>query len=97
MCSSIAWTTPRDYRFISIEADGTATWGQPTIMRQQPEGFAHSVTFRKTDGTTTSTTGHFYEYGDMPGGFMLVPEPPSGTVEAVLTGSHVGTTLRKAL
>jgi len=92
-----AWTEPRNYRFISVEADGTASWGQPTIMRQQPEGTLHDVTFRAEDGTSTTAIGHFYEYGDLPGGFMLVPEPPSGTIETVLVGSRVGTTLRGAL
>lgn len=89
---------PQNYRFLSVEADGTASWGQETILRTQPFGTEHTVTYKAANGATLGTvTGYFYEYGDLPGGFMLVPAPPSGTVSTVIAGTMVGTTVKHAL
>ncbi len=89
-----AWTAPRQYRFLNIEPDGTATWGQETILRERPLTNEHTVTHRAANGAIIATaTGYWYEYGDLPGGFLLVPAPPAGSVSTTIAGSAVATTL----
>ncbi len=90
-----AWTEPRQYRFLNIEADGSATWGQETILRERPLTDEHTVTHRAANGSIIATaTGYYYAYGDLPGGFLLVPVPPAGTVSTTVAGSAVRATVR---
>ncbi len=66
---------PQQYRFVSVEADGSLTWGSTTTLRSRPSGELHTVSYLAADGRTLATaTGHYYGYDHLPGGYLLVPE-----------------------
>jgi hypothetical protein len=71
--------TATKYRYVEVGADGSLAWGQEIELTEPPVGELHTLRYEGTDGRAlTSATGHFYRYGDLPGGYLLVPEGPSG-------------------
>ena len=90
------WTEPRAYRFLSVKPDGSVAWGQSTLMRQEPRGREHAVTYYAANGAPLATvTGHFYEYGDLAGGFMLVPEAPPAMVRTTIASFPFTSTIAR--
>lgn len=69
-------TTPRAYRFVEIDESGKAKWGRSTFAEHPPLSDPHTVTFEAPDGATHTMTGHWYPYGDLGGGLLVVPEAP---------------------
>ncbi len=64
------------YRFVSIDVDGSMTWGDDVVLQSPPFSDPHAVTFDGPDGKPVATVvGNYYPYVDIPGGYMLVPEP----------------------
>jgi hypothetical protein len=75
------------YRFVSVGMDGKLTWGDDITLPEPPLGEPHTVTYVAADGTVLdSATGQYYPYNDLPGGYMLVPEP---SVVAGITAIHL--------
>ncbi len=69
-------TTPRSYRFVQIDESGTAKWGRSTFAEFPPLSDPRTVTFEGPDGAAHTMTGHWYPYGDLGGGLLVVPESP---------------------
>ncbi len=68
--------TTTKYRFVSVGMDGKLTWGDDITLSEPPLGDPHTVTYVDADGKVVdSATGQYYPYNDLPGGYMLVPEP----------------------
>jgi hypothetical protein len=84
-----AFASPRPYRFVSVGADGSASWGDALTLAQQPFGEAHQVEFQTAAGQTSTVTGAYYAYDHLPGGYMLVPELPAGATNVRITGPSV--------
>jgi hypothetical protein len=79
------------YRFVSVGMDGKLTWGEDVTLPEPPLGEPHTVTYVGPDGTVLdSATGQYYPYNDIPGGYMLVPEPVSGVSALHLVGMPGG-------
>ncbi len=75
---------PIRWRFVQVGRDGKLTWGRTTISREvplaekhtiSPDALTYTITVEAADGTTQSVTGHYYPYADMPGGYLMVPDP----------------------
>jgi hypothetical protein len=77
---------PQKYRFLSVGRDGKLSWGRSLTLSAAPLAEPHVVTYLRDDGKTATVTGMYYEYGDLPGGYLLVPEPPLGLVSAHVAG-----------
>lgn len=74
---SIAKDAPTRYRFVDIGMDGRLSWGDSVTLNEPPLAEPHTVSYLGADGTTVgTTTGFYYPYNDLPGGYMLVPELP---------------------
>ena len=79
--------TPQPYRFVTVESDGSLTWGSNITLRSQPAGELHTVSYLAPNGTTLLTaTGHYYAYDHLPGGYLLVPEGPPAFSKLSVTG-----------
>jgi hypothetical protein len=69
--------TPTRYRFVEVKPDGGLAWGSTVDLDSEPESGLTSVSFDHADGTIETVRGHYYPYGELNGGYMLVPEPKS--------------------
>ena len=79
------------YRFVSVGMDGKLTWGDDITLAEPPIGEAHTVTYLGADGKVIDTaTGQYYPYNDLPGGYMLVPDPVVSISELHLVGMPAG-------
>lgn len=88
--------TPQPYRFVTIDGSGNAKWGQPTRLNDEPMTAKHTVTLLDQSGAIVgSATGAYWQYDHLPGGFMLVPEPPSGVTSVKIAGPNVNVQLAK--
>ena len=67
--------TPTRYRFVDVKPDGSLAWGTTVDLDSEPESGLTSVSFDHADGTIETVRGHYYPYGELNGGYMLVPEP----------------------
>lgn len=75
---------PTRFRMVSVAADGALSWGDVIEPVEPPVGELTTVRFVSEDGATTTTaTGHYYGFSDLPGGFLLVPEEPSAEWRAL--------------
>lgn len=87
-------SAPIRYRFVNVGRDGKLTWGRSTITRNPPLSDPQTITFEAADGTKQTLTGHWYPYGEMAGGYMVVPEP---TIPAVRMTIDTMPTIDKVL
>jgi hypothetical protein len=88
----MSFTGGRTYRFVHVAVDGKLTWGKTVKVTSAIAGEEIAVTVRAEDGTETAVKGHYYPYGDLPGGYLLVPEPVTSkpaklTLERPLLGA----------
>jgi len=83
-------SAPQKYRFVSVRKDGTLAWGNSLTLAAPPLAEPHTITFTAEDGTITKVTGMYYPYADLPGGYMLVPEPTTRVVRANVSGISSG-------
>ena len=88
----MSFTGPRVHRFVHVAADGALTWGKTVTVTSNVAGEEVPATIRAEDGSETAVTGHYYPYGDLPGGFMIVPEPRARPTKLVLAHPLLGTT-----
>ncbi len=63
------------YRFVDVQPDGSLAWGSTVDLESEPESGLTSVSFDHEDGSIETVRGHYYPYGELSGGYMLVPEP----------------------
>lgn len=83
----VPFDAPRNYRFVEVAGDGKLTWGDAIELREPPLAEPHTVRYVDAAGQVLETaTGAYYPYGDLPGGYMLVPEGPIGAVTVAVTG-----------
>lgn len=82
--ATVFWDTPRPYRQIYVLPDGTTSLGDRFEARSAPMGEEKTVTITLSDGSKKTVTGNYYEYDHLPGGYVLVPEPPKPIVKAKL-------------
>lgn len=68
-------TAPTKYRFVNVGAGATLSWGESMTLTDQPFGAPRDVVFDLGGGKTQTVTGYYYPYGDLDGGYLLVPEP----------------------
>ena len=66
---------PTRYRFVDVKPDGSLAWGSTVDLEDEPESGLTSVSFDHADGTIETVRGHYYPYGELNGGYILVPEP----------------------
>jgi hypothetical protein len=85
-------TGARTYRFVHVGIDGKLTWGKTVKITSPIAGEEISATVRAEDGTETAVTGHYYPYGDLPGGYLLVPEPAARPSKLTLERPLLGKT-----
>jgi hypothetical protein len=70
-----AQSASRTYRFVSVNEDGTLEWGDTVTLDHELHSEPHDVRFLGARGELLQrAVGHYYPYGDVPGGYMLVPE-----------------------
>ncbi len=86
---------PTRWRFVHIGRDGKLSWGRSTSTSNVPMGETHTVTIENADGTKQTVTGHYYAFADMPGGYMIVPDP--ALPPAKLTVAGFPTTVERVL
>ncbi|MEO7091978.1 MAG: M66 family metalloprotease [Polyangiales bacterium] len=84
--------SPRTYRFVHVGVDGKLTWGKTVKITSTIAGDEIAATVRADDGTETAVTGHYYPYGDLPGGYLLVPEPAARPSKLTLERPLLGKT-----
>ncbi|GAC1351032.1 MAG: hypothetical protein NVSMB1_00200 [Polyangiales bacterium] len=89
---------PTRYRAVHVNAAGELKWqGDSFDITHALFGESHSVTYQRADGSTFTTTGHFYTYGggEVQGGDLLVPVSStpfvSMTVKDLLTAGSIKT------
>ena len=58
-----------------MKPDGSLAWGSTVDLEDEPESGLTSVSFDHADGTIETVRGHYYPYGELNGGYILVPEP----------------------
>ncbi len=89
--STMSHTTPVTYRFVRVAGDGSMTWGRTVTTRTTVAGEPVSLSVRDASGAETKAVAHYYPYGDLPGGFMVVPigatVPVRLTLDRPLLGS----------
>ena len=74
---SVSKSAPTKYRFVDVGMDGKLAWGDSLTLNEPPLAEPHTVSYLGADGSTVeTTTGFYYPYEDLPGGYMLVPELP---------------------
>jgi hypothetical protein len=80
--------TPTHYRWVTVEPDGSLSWGTELTLKTPPEGEPHTVYLRDATGAVIdSVTGRYYPYGgDLPGGYMLVPVTGADFSSIQITG-----------
>jgi len=71
-------TAPVTYRFVDVGTDGITGMGETITLSRPPTSHPRTVAFVGDSETELSrATGYYYPYADLPGGYMLVPEPPA--------------------
>jgi hypothetical protein len=84
---SIAKDAPKKFRFVDVGMDGKLTWGDSITLDEPPMSDPHTVSYLGADGSTVeTTTGFYYPYDDLPGGYMLVPELPTSAKGIAISG-----------
>jgi hypothetical protein len=74
---SVAKDATFKYRFVNVGMDGKLEWGDSITLSEPPLAEPHTISYLGDDGSTVeTTTGFYYPYNDLPGGYMLVPELP---------------------
>jgi hypothetical protein len=69
----------RSYRSYSIDADGRLALGRTFEIRMPLRGESRTVELLDQNGNVRRRVeGHFYPHSDLPGGFVLGPEPGPG-------------------
>jgi hypothetical protein len=92
-----AFATPQPFHIVSVAADGTLAWGAALTLRARPWGDEHPVEFQRADGSVLATgIAHYYAYDHLPGGYLLVPEPPTATTHVAILGLAGGALTRLA-
>jgi len=79
---------PKKFRLVRVRADGSLASSTDSMDVDEPL-FAdpRAITFEDSSGKTlATTTGHFYPYDHLPGGFLLVPEAPKGSTAMTVKG-----------
>jgi len=72
-----AWPTARPFRLVNVDSAGAMTLSDALELTEPPMGDPREVEWKDAAGRTVATeTAHYYPYDHLPGGFMLVPEPP---------------------
>lgn len=84
---SIPKDAPRTYRFVDVGMDGKLSWGDTITLDEPPLSDPHTVSVLGADGSTVeTTTGFYYPYDDLPGGYLLVPELPTMAKGIAISG-----------
>jgi hypothetical protein len=67
--------TPTEFRFVNEAEDGSLSWGQKAPFYDEPRTDVRRVIFEDDLGTPIGEAlAAHYTYGDLPGGFYLMPE-----------------------
>ena len=79
-------SSPRQtYRFLDVDGHGGSQWGETIVPDDVPSSSPTAISFVDREGHDVgAVTAAFYPYGDLPGGFYLVPEPPAGVARVRL-------------
>jgi hypothetical protein len=78
---------PKRYRFVDVDGEGRLSWGDPITLDEPLFEDPQTVTYTDHDGRViASVTGHYYAYDDLPGGYLLVPEPPAAAAGLAVDG-----------
>jgi hypothetical protein len=78
---------PVPYRFLVVDDKGNASWGDRVSLKERPMSEEHTVSYFDAHGNTVETVmGHYWQYDHLPGGFMLVPDPPSNVARVQIAG-----------
>ncbi len=82
---------PKAYRFLNVDAAGALTWGSSITLDAELFTQAHAMTYTDAAGKVVANVmGHYYSYGDIPGGYWLVPEGPSAAQKLSLSTTPAG-------
>jgi hypothetical protein len=84
----VPFDAPRTYRFVEVGEGGKLTWGDTLELQEPPIAEPHTVRYLDEAGRLLDTaTGAYYPYGDLPGGYMLVPEAPASASTVNISGT----------
>lgn len=67
-------------RLIRVEGDGTLTWTDDTFEAPLPLGADRVVQFEDATGALMETRAQLVRYDHLPGGFLIMPDPPRSVV-----------------
>lgn len=82
--ATVYFDAPKSYRQIRVYPDGKTEIGDHFDVNTYLFGDEKTVTITLADGSTKTVTGNYYEYDHIPGGYVMVPEPPKAIVKARL-------------
>jgi hypothetical protein len=66
---------PLRHRFVHVERDGALRIGRSTLGAFRPSSAPRPVVFETESGSTREITGWWYPYGEIEGGYVVIPEP----------------------
>ncbi len=79
---------PGQFQFVTLDADGPASFGRRVTMRAAPQGDAREVQLLDGAGKTIRTVrGEFFGFDHLPGGLLMVPETGTSYAGVRVTGS----------
>ena len=71
--------TPRGYRKLLVDVDGSVTWGGSITLGETPDGAPKRIDFLDDAGRAIgSVVGHFAAFSEEPAGALFVPDPGPG-------------------
>ena len=94
--STVAAMKPMTYRFLNVDGAGALTWGSTLTVDSELETEPHALSYTDATGRVLSTAmGHFYAYGDIPGGYWLVPEAPASATKLTFRTAPSGVAMAR--
>lgn len=77
---------PVTYRFAQLNGEGQLRWGDTMTLDEPLVGEPHTVTYEAESGARQTVSGYFWSFDEIPGGTLLVPEPPQGVHTVTIAG-----------
>lgn len=79
--ASMVAMAPTPFRYASMDEHGAITWVGEATLTMLPGGEPRTVVYESAEGASLGTaTAYFYTHDHLPGGSLLVPTGPAGTV-----------------
>jgi hypothetical protein len=96
LTSKIVDRAPRVYRFLNVDGDGSLVWGDAVTIEGGLFTQPHAMSYLDANGRVlANTTGHYYAFGDIPGGYWLVTDGPLSAQKLVLHSIPTGAKMRR--